>query len=288
MAINGHTRLLALIGSPVGHSGSPAMQNYSCERTGVDGAYLAFDIKEEQTKEAFDALRLLNVQGFNVTMPCKTAAAACCDELSKAAELIGAVNTVVNENGKMVGYITDGQGWVRNCRENGVEIAGKKMTIVGSGGAATAIEITAALEGIRELSIFAIKDSFFANAEATVEKIRTHVPECTVNLYDLADKEKFYQEIASSDIFTNATRVGMKPMDNESLIEDKSAFRKELVVTDVVYNPRETRMIKEAKEAGCKAIPGVGMLLWQGAEGFKLFTGNEMPAAEVMEKFFKD
>ena len=281
MAINGHTRLLALIGSPVGHSGSPAMQNYSCERTGVDGAYLAFDIKEEQTKEAFDALRLLNVQGFNVTMPCKTA--ACCDKLSRAAELIGAVNTVVNENGKMVGYITDGQGWVRNCRENGVEITGKKMTIVGSGGAATAIEITAALEGIRELAIFAIKDSFFVNAEATVEKIRTHVPGCTVNLYDLADKEKFYQEIADSDIFTNGTRVGMKPMEDESLIEDKSAFRKDLVVTDVVYNPRETRMIKEAKEAGCKVIPGVGMLLWQGAVNYELYTGKEMPVEEYQK-----
>ncbi|MCI8763850.1 MAG: shikimate dehydrogenase [Lachnospiraceae bacterium] len=288
MEISGHTRLLCLIGSPVGHSGSPAMQNYSCDRMGVDGAYLAFDVKEEQTKEAFDAMRLLNVQGFNVTMPCKTAAAACCDELSKAAELIGAVNTVVNENGKMVGHITDGQGWVRNCRENGVEITGKKMTIVGSGGAATAIEITAALEGIRELSIFAMKDSFFANAEATVEKIRANVPECVVNLYDLADKEKFYREIADSDIFTNATRVGMKPMDEATLIEDKSAFRKDLVVTDVVYNPRETRMIREAREAGCKVVPGIGMLVWQGAEGFKLFTGKEMPVDEVMEKYFKD
>ncbi|NBH71223.1 shikimate dehydrogenase [Clostridiaceae bacterium] len=287
MEISGHTRLLCLIGSPVGHSGSPAMQNYSCQRTGVDGAYLAFDIKEEQTKEAFEALRLLNVKGFNVTMPCKTAAAACCDELSKAAELIGAVNTVVNENGKMVGHITDGQGWVRNCRENGVEIKGKKMTIAGSGGAATAIEITAALEGLRELSIFAIRDDFFANAEATVEKIRTHVPGCTVNLYDLADKDKFYQEIAGSDIFTNGTRVGMKPMDDATLIEDTSVFRKDLVVTDVVYNPRETRMVLDAKAAGCKVVPGIGMLLWQGAEAFKLFTGNEMPADEVMEKFFK-
>lgn len=288
MEISGKTRLLALIGSPVGHSGSPAMQNYSCQRTGVDGAYLAFDIKEEETQKAFDALRLLNVIGFNVTMPCKTAAAACCDELSKAAQMIGAVNTVVNENGKMVGHITDGQGWVRNCRENGVEITGKKMTIAGSGGAATAIEITAALEGLGALSIFARKDAFFANAEATVEKIRTHVPGCIVNLYDLADKEKFYQEIGDSHILTNGTRLGMKPMEEETLIEDKGVFRKDLVVTDVVYNPRETRMIREAKEAGCKVVPGIGMLLWQGAEAYKLFTGKDMPADEVMEKYFKD
>lgn len=288
MEISGHTQMLCLIGSPVGHSGSPAMYNYSFQKLGIDCAYLAFDVKEEETEKAINALRLFNAKGFNITMPCKTAALKCCDELSKAAELIGAVNTVVNDNGKLVGHNTDGLGWVRNCRENGFEISGKKMTIVGSGGAATAIEITCALEGIREMSIFAMKDSFFANAEATVEKIRANVPECKVNLYDLADKERFYAEIADSDIFTNATRVGMKPMDDQSLIEDMSAFRKDLVVSDVVYNPRTTKLLADAKAAGCKTIPGIGMLLWQGAEAFRLYTGQEMPAQEVMEKYFAE
>ncbi|RKJ05932.1 shikimate dehydrogenase [bacterium D16-54] len=288
MEISGHTRLLALIGSPVGHSGSPAMQNYSCQKMGVDGAYLAFDVKEEETRAAFEALRLLNVMGFNVTMPCKTAAAVCCDELSKAAELIGAVNTVVKDKTRFVGYNTDGYGWVRNCRENGVEMKGKKMTIAGSGGAATAIEITAALEGMQEMSIFAIRDDFWENAVKTVEKIHRNVPGCKVELYDLADKERFYHEIRESDIFTNGTRVGMKPGDGETLIEDRSIFHKGLAVTDVVYNPRETRLIVEAKEAGCRTVPGIGMLLWQGAEAFKLFTGKEMPAGEVMERYFRE
>ena len=288
MEISGHTRLLALIGSPVGHSGSPAMQNYSCQKMGVDGAYLAFDVKEEETRAAFEALRLLNVMGFNVTMPCKTAAAVCCDELSKAAELIGAVNTVVKDKTRFVGYNTDGYGWVRNCRENGVEMKGKKMTIAGSGGAATAIEITAALEGVQEMSIFAIRDDFWENAVKTVENIHINVPGCKVELYDLADKERFYHEIRESDIFTNGTRVGMKPGDGETLIEDRSIFHKGLAVTDVVYNPRETRLIVEAKEAGCRTVPGIGMLLWQGAEAFKLFTGKEMPAGEVMERYFRE
>lgn len=286
MNISGHTQLIALIGSPVGHSGSPAMHNYSYERLGLDYAYLAFDVKLEETAAAFRALRLMNAKGFNVTMPCKVEAVSCCDQLSQAAELIGAVNTVVYENGVMTGHNTDGMGWVRNCRENGVEVMGKKMTIAGSGGAATAIEITAALEGIREISIFAIRDSFYANAENTVEKIRANVPGCTVNLYDLADKNKFYQEVSDSDIFTNATRVGMKPMDDQSLIEDLGVLRKDLVVSDVVYNPPITKMLKEAEKAGCKILPGSGMLLWQGAEGFRLFTGQEMPAQEVKEKFF--
>lgn len=288
MEISGRTQMLCLIGSPVGHSGSPAMYNYSFDKLGLDYAYLAYDVKLEQTEEAIKALRLLNVKGFNITMPCKTAALAYCDELSKAAELIGAVNTVVNDNGKLIGYNTDGMGWVRNCRENGVEIAGKKMTILGSGGAATAIEITAALEGMREISIFALKDSFYANAEASVDKIRKNVPSCIVNLYDLADKEKLYGEIADSDILTNATRIGMKPMDDKSLIEDLRAFRKDLVVTDVVYNPRITKMIADAQAAGCKTIPGIGMLLWQGAEAFKLYTGMEMPAQEVFERYFAE
>lgn len=288
MEINGHTRMLCLIGSPVDHSGSPAMYNYSFQKLGIDCVYLAYDIKEEETAEAIKALKLLNVKGFNITMPCKTQALSCCDELSRAAELIGAVNTVVNVDGRLVGHNTDGLGWVRNCRENGFDIMGRKMTIAGSGGAATAIEITSALEGVREMSIFALKDDFYANAEATVEKIRAHVPGCVVNLYDLADRETFYREIADSDIFTNATRVGMKPMDGQSLIEDASVFRPGLTVSDVVYNPRATKLLVDAESAGCKIIPGIGMLLWQGAEAFKLYTGLEMPAAEVMDKYFSE
>lgn len=288
MEINGHTRMLCLIGSPVGHSGSPAMYNYSFEKCGLDYAYLAFDVKEDETKKAIDALRLLNVRGFNITMPCKTKALACCDELSKEAELIGAVNTVVNEDGKLIGYNTDGRGWVRSLKEAGVDIHGKKMTIAGSGGAATSIEITSALEGLRELTIFARKSSAsFANAKHTVEKIRSVVEECKVNLYDIADREVFAREIADSDIFTNATSVGMKPHEDQTLIDDPAMFHPGLVVSDVVYNPRKTKLLEDAEKAGCKIVPGIGMLLWQGAEAFKLYTGKEMPAHEVEEKYFR-
>lgn len=288
MEINGHTRMLCLIGSPVGHSGSPAMYNYSFEKCGLDYAYLAFDVKEDETKKAIDALRLLNVRGFNITMPCKTKALACCDELSKEAELIGAVNTVVNEDGKLIGYNTDGRGWVRSFKEAGVDIHGKKMTIAGSGGAATSIEITSALEGLRELTIFARKSSAsFANAKHTVEKIRSAVEECKVNLYDIADREVFAREIADSDIFTNATSVGMKPHEDQTLIDDPAMFHPGLVVSDVVYNPRKTKLLEDAEKAGCKIVPGIGMLLWQGAEAFKLYTGKEMPAHEVEEKYFR-
>lgn len=135
MEISGHTRLLCLIGSPVAHSGSPAMYNYSFEKLGLDYRYLAFDIKEEDTKKAIEALKIMNFRGCNITMPGKTVAASCCDELSKAAQLTGAINTIVNEDGKLVGHITDGTGWIRNCLEYGFDIHGKKLVIAGTGGA---------------------------------------------------------------------------------------------------------------------------------------------------------
>lgn len=164
--INGHTRLYALIGSPVGHSGSPAMYNYSFEKLGIDAAYLAFDIPLEKTKDAIDAFRTLNVGGFNITMPNKTAAAQLVDRLSPAAELVGACNTVVvEEDGTMTGHITDGIGFVRNLKEHGVGIEGKKIVLLGTGGAATAIAVQAALDKASEIAIFNRKDEFFANGE---------------------------------------------------------------------------------------------------------------------------
>lgn len=285
--ISGHTGVMALIGSPVGHSGSPAMYNYSFQKLGLDYVYVAFDIKENEVKDAIAAMKLFKMRGGNVTMPCKTEAAKCMDELSPAARIIGAVNTIVNTDGKLTGHITDGEGFVNNLRDHGIEIRGKKITVAGGGGAATAIQVQCALDGAREITIFNIKDAFFERTLATAEKIRKAVPECTVNVYDIADTAKMTEEIKSSDIFANATIVGMKPMDNESVVKDLSAFRTGLVVADAVYNPVETRLLREAKEAGCTCIGGKGMLLWQGVSAFKLFTGQDMPVEEVKELYFK-
>ncbi len=284
--ISGKTGLLGLIGSPVGHSGSPAMYNYSFQKLELDYAYLAFDIKVEEVKSAIQAMKTLRMRGLNVTMPCKNEAAQYMDELSPAARIIGAVNTIVNEDGKLIGHITDGQGFVDNLRDHGVEIAGKKITICGGGGAATAIQVQCALEGAKEVSIFNIKDGFFERTLQTAEKIRQERPDCIVQVFDITDSEKMREEIASSDIFTNATIVGMKPMDQESVVKDPAMFRPGLVVADVVYNPKETKLLKEAKEAGCTCIDGQGMLVWQGAAAFKLYTGQEMPVEEVKELFF--
>lgn len=284
--ISGHTGLLALIGSPVGHSGSPAMYNYSFEKLGLDYAYVAFDVKEDDVKASLDAMRLFNMRGMNVTMPDKVEAAKHMDELSPAAQIIGAVNTIVNEDGKLVGYITDGEGFVNNLRDHGVCIEGKKLVIAGGGGAATAIQVQCALDGAKEIVIFNKKDSFFERTIATAEKIKAAVPKCVVNVYDIDDAEKLAEQMVDADIFVNATIVGMKPMDDQSIMKDISLLRPELVVADIVYNPEETKLLKDAKEAGCKCVGGKGMLVWQGASAFELFTGQKMPVEEVKELLY--
>ena len=280
--IKGTTGLLALIGSPVGHSGSPAMYNFSFQYHNLDYAYMAFDIKEDEVPAALDAMRLFKMRGCNVTMPCKNKAAQCVDELSPAARIVGAVNTIVNENGKLVGHITDGTGFVRNLKEHGVDVKGKKMVVLGAGGAATALQVQCALDGAARISIFNPNDVFLDRAKSTAEKLKKEVPECKVNVYCIENQDKLREEIANTDILVNGTLAGMKPHDDISLV-DKSMFHKNLVVADVVYNPEETRMLREAKEAGCKTVGGKGMLLWQGAAAYKLYTGLEMPTEEYQK-----
>lgn len=288
MAIDGRTGFYALIGSPVGHSGSPAMYNYSFQKTGINDIYLAFDVQLSQTEEAVRALKALGCKGFNVTMPCKTRIAELADELSDAAALIGASNTVVVKNQKLYGHNTDGIGFVRNLWENGVEVKDKVLTVMGAGGAATAIQVQSALEGAKKIYIFNRRDEFYVNAESTAEKIERRIPGVEVRVYPLEDSQELYEKIGESDILVNATKVGMKPLDEESLIRDTSVFRPELTVVDAVYNPRKTRMIREAEEKGCRIVlDGTGMLLWQGNAAFHIFTGKQMPTEEVYEKFFR-
>lgn len=271
--ISGTTGLFTLLGSPVGHSGSPAMYNFSFKQQGLDYAYLAFDIKKDQMSEAIDALRLFKVRGSNVTMPCKSIAATLVDELSPAAEIVGAINVIVNDNGKLIGHITDGVGFVRNLKENGIDIVDKKLVVIGAGGAATALEVQCALDGARAITIFNRDDNFYANAENTQKKIKHAKPNVDINVYHLEDQNKLKTEINSADILVNATTVGMKPLDNQTLV-DSSYLRADLVVADTVYNPLKTKLIEDAEALGCTVAPGKGMLLWQGDAAYKLFTGK--------------
>lgn len=280
--ITGHTELIGLMAYPIRHSVSPAMHNEAFAYLGLDYAYLAFEVDNDTLEDAVKGMRALRMAGSNVSMPNKAAVVQYLDKLSPAAELCGAVNTIVNENGVLTGHITDGIGYMAGLQDNQIDVIGKKMTIVGSGGAATAIEVQAALDGVAEISIFNIKDKFWGNAEETVKKINERTS-CKVALYDLADLEKLKAEMADSYLFTNATGMGMKPLEGQTYIPDSSFFQPDLVVTDIIYSPSETALLKMAKEAGCKTMNGMGMMLFQGAAAFELWTGKKMPIEHMKE-----
>lgn len=279
--ITGYTTLIGLLATPIKHTSSPKMHNEAFQYLGLDYAYLAFEVGNDGLEAAVNGLKAMQARGCNVSMPNKTVIHKYLDKLTPAAEMTGAVNTVINDNGVLTGTITDGVGYMRSIKERGFDIIGKKMTIVGAGGAATAIEVQAALDGVKELSIFNRKDEFYDRAVETV-KIINEKTDCKATLYDLDDKEALRREIADSFIFTNATGVGMKPLLGQTYIE-KDMLRPDLIVSDVVYAPAKTRLLEIAEEVGCPTINGLGMMLFQGAEAFKLWTGQEMPIEHMKE-----
>lgn len=283
--ITGQTMLTGLLGSPVAHSISPLMHNEAFKQLGLDYAYLAFDVGVEELNKAVEGLKAIGARGWNLTMPDKNKMCEFVDELSPAAKICGAVNTVVNENGYLIGHTTDGVGFMRAVQEEGIDIIGKKMTILGAGGAASAILVQAALDGVAEITVFNRRSEFYKRAEQIMEKLR-EVTNCKLQIYDYSDKEIMRRELLESTILVNATSVGMAPNMEHTLINDLSMFHKELFVYDTIYNPRETKLMKDAKASGCKVANGLYMLLYQGAEAFHLWTGEEMPVKMIKGKYF--
>ena len=282
--ITGHTELIGLMAYPIRHSSSPAMHNEAFATLGLDYAYLAFEVDNSTLEDAIKGLRALKMVGSNVSMPNKTVVGQYLDELSPAAEMCGAVNTIVNDNGKLIGHITDGIGYMQSLKDNDIDVIGKKMTIAGAGGAATAIEIQAALDGVKEMSIFNIKDKFYSRGEEIVDLINKNT-NCKATMNDLADHDLLKEKMHAADLFCDATGVGMHPLEDLSNIPDPSFFKKDLIVTDTVYAPRETVMMKQAKEAGCeKVFNGMGMMLFQALIAIKLYTGKDTPVDYMKEK----
>ncbi|MGN0384099.1 MAG: shikimate dehydrogenase [Eubacterium sp.] len=285
--ITGSTRLVCLLGSPVSHSISPMMHNEAFRILGLDYVYLCFDVGTDKLAETVQGLRAMNATGFNCTMPNKNIMCTIADELSPAAKMIGAVNTVVIKDGCLIGHNTDGMGYMQAVRDAGHNIIGKKMTLLGAGGAATAICVQAALDGVAQIDMFSIKDEFWNRACKLCDTINTSTS-CQMTLHDLSDKTDLANSIADSDILTNATSVGMSPNTDACIIEDSGMLRKNLIVSDIIYNPRQTKLLKMAQEQGCSCFNGLYMLLYQGAEAFKLWTGSDMPTDIIKDKYFND
>jgi len=283
--VTGHTELIGLIANPIRHSMSPTMHNEAFKKLGLDYVYVCFEVDNSTLKDTVKGFRAMKVRGWNVSMPNKGPICQYVDKLSPASQIIGAVNTVVNDDGVLTGTITDGIGAMKSLEEEGVVYKGKKMVVIGAGGAATAIEVQAALDGVRELTIFNIKDKFYANGEATVRKLREQT-DCIVNIYDLADSAKLKEELDSSDILIDSSSCGMKPLEDVVPLPDKSYLRPDLIVMDTVYSPQRTKLLAWAEATGCHCFNGLGMMLWQGAASFKLWTGKEMPTDHIKDILF--
>jgi shikimate dehydrogenase len=280
--ITATTGLLALIGSPVDHSRSPAVHNAAFRALGLDYVYLAFDIGRERVGDAIGAMRTLRMRGANVTMPLKRDICSYMDDLSPIARLAGAVNTIVNTDGHLAGHITDGQGYLMGLRDAGVDVRGRKITIVGAGGAATAIALEAAGAGAGQITLFNLRDAFFAEGERAAALLREGF-HCPAEVLDLADADALRRELANSDILVNGTPIGMHATRDRCVIPDASYFHPRLVVTDLIYEPAETKLLRVAREAGCLTVNGRGMQLHQGALSFKLWTGRDMPLDAARE-----
>jgi shikimate dehydrogenase len=276
VAISGNTRVCAVIGDPIEHSLSPAIQNAAFSALGLDFVYTAFRVKTSEVKDALVGMRVLGIAGFNVTMPLKEAVIPHLDELDENARFLNSVNTIHNRDGKLFGYSTDGTGALKALKENGADPKGKRVVLLGSGAAARAI----AYALVQETDELVVLNRTVSGAEKLAETLRRKFNRKIVA--DLLAPEVVKGQVGGSDILVNATCVGMKPHVHQSLIAPDS-LKVDLTVMDIVYNPVETKLARDAKAVGAKVISGVEMLIYQGAASFEIWTGKQAPV-QVMRK----
>ncbi len=280
--IQGTTTLIGLLGYPLKHSKSPHMHNTAFEALGLDHVYLAFEIKDGYIKEGLEAMKTLNAEGFNVTMPHKKKVLQLLDEVSEDAALIGSVNTVKNINGKLIGYNTDGKGFVKSLDENNVDYKGRKIVLAGAGGAARAVATQLAYEGAGEIVVF---NRTLSSAVEIVDNINKNLPSCKGTALEM-NEDKLSKEIEDASILVNCTSLGMKSTIDESIVSSPKALHKDLFVADIVYDPQKTKLLKIAEEAGCKHMNGLMMMIWQGALAFNIWTGKHMPVELIKREIF--
>lgn len=278
MQIDGYTRLAAVVATPIKHSISPFIHNYAFDKTGVNGAYVAWDIPEEDLAVTLENVKRYDMFGMNISMPYKQKVMPYMDELTDSAALIGAVNTVINRDGKLVGHNTDGIGFFRSLSTFAdFDVKGKTMTILGGGGAATALIAQAALNGAGHINIF--NQTQFLDATGQKAQELSDKTGVSITVYPVEDLKTIQEKVLESQLFVNATSVGM---DGKSMIiTEDFEFPEGLLVADTIYQPFETPFLKLARSKGLKALNGLGMLLYQAAESFEIWTGETMPTAEI-------
>ena len=277
MKINGYTRLAAVVANPIKHSISPFIHNSAFEATHTNGVYLAWEVEATDLAETVANIRRYQMYGINLSMPYKEQVIPYLDQLSEEACLIGAVNTVVNREGTLIGYNTDGKGFFKSLPS--FKISRKRLVLLGAGGAAKAILAQAILDGVSQISVF-VRSSSMEKTRPYLEKIQ-NATGFRVDLFALEDVQDLQDSITQADLLVNATSVGMdgssQPIPTSIVLPEK------LLVADVIYQPFETPFLKWARNQGNHAVNGLGMLLYQAAEAFELWTGKEMPTDQIWE-----
>ena len=277
MKIDGYTRLAAVVANPIKHSISPFIHNSAFEATNTNGVYLAWEVDATELAETVANIRRYQMYGINLSMPYKEQVIPYLDQLSEEACLIGAVNTVVNREGTLIGYNTDGKGFFKSLPS--FKISRKRLVLLGAGGAAKAILAQAILDGVSQISVF-VRSSSMEKTRPYLEKIQ-NTTGFRVDLFALEDIQELQDSITQADLLVNATSVGMdgssQPIPTSIVLPEK------LIVADVIYQPFETPFLKWARNQGNQSINGLGMLLYQAAEAFELWTGKEMPTDQIWE-----
>ncbi|MCI8284777.1 MAG: shikimate dehydrogenase [Firmicutes bacterium] len=293
--ININTKLTAIIGTDIGHSKSPAMMNAAFRELGLDYYYFPMNIKEDDFSDVIRGISKMNFAGLTITIPYKIEVIKYLDEIDRTAQIIGAVNTVKIEDGRLKGYNTDGEGFVRGLEaDKGVNIADSAFVVTGAGGVSRAIMTVLASRkaaadkkqnGINISSCdkkIYLANRTFEKAEELCRKLNELVCDCCVPLH-LNEELRAY--IKKADVLINATNIGMPPFENETPI-NSDMIHNGLLAADVIYNPRKTKFLKQAEEAGCDIVNGQSLLLHQGKIAFKIWTGLEAPTTVMFKAVF--
>jgi shikimate dehydrogenase len=277
--LNGETRVAGVIGWPVRHSLSPPMQNAAFAALGLNWVYVPFAVAPERVGEALGALRGLDLAGLNVTIPHKAAVLPYLDELAPGARLLGGANTIVHREGRLVGYSTDGEGFLRSLQEAGEEVAGKRVTLIGAGGSARAVGLALCQAGVAGLTVL---NRTVEKAEGLVAALAEMAPGSQVAAGGLGEAGA-RAAVSEAEIVIDSTAVGMYPHQEVAPVVPGEWLQPGQRVCDLTYNPRETVLLKAARAQGARTLDGTGMLIYQGALALELWTGQVAPVAVMRE-----
>ncbi len=280
--VSGKTKICGLIGDPIEHTMSPVMHNAAFKKLGLDYLYVPFRVSKEELSKAVKGIRALNIRGLNVTLPHKVAIIPMLDGLDPLAEKIGAVNTVMNNDGDLRGYNTDASGFLQALLERGVEPGGKNAIILGAGGASRAI---AYILAERDAHLTILNRQLELDWAEELARRISHDFKKEVRALEL-NFENLTTALAGADMLINATSVGMSPGSQETPVPAR-LLKSKLIVFDIVYNPVRTRLLKEAEAAGARTIGGIDMLAWQGALSFEKWTGQPAPLDLMRQEAIK-